>query len=132
MHRAITRCRWHALENSCGAGLVNTDNLGFSEHLCLSRALCCRCSVCCLDTSLLCCSSSCCESHRVFLPEGLPGSLILGKTCLFLLKRILLCLLDHFTLLTARRLRASSAKASFHDLMDPVSWHPIWHGVSLL
>lgn len=132
MHRATTRCRWQALKNSCGACLVNTASLGFSKHLWLSRALCCRCSDCCLDTSVLCCSFFDSKNHRVLLSEGLPGRLILGKTCLLLLKRILLCLLDHFPLLTARRLRAGSAKGSFHDLMDRVSWHPIWHGVSLL
>lgn len=86
----------------------------------------------CLDTSLPCCSFSDCRSHSVFLPEGLPGHLTLGKTCLFLLKKILLCLLDHFTLLTARAPWASSAKVSFHDLMDQMSWHPMWHGVGVL
>lgn len=118
MHRAITRCRWHALKNGCGACLVNTDNPAFSKHLCLSTALCCRCSVCCLDISLLCFSFA--QNHRVFLPQGPPDHLIVGRTCLFLLKGILLC----FTPLTAGRLRAGSAKASLHDLMDPVSGSP--------
>lgn len=92
----------------------------------LSRALCC------LDTSLPCCSFPDCRNHSVFLPKGLLGHLILGKTCLFLLKRFYLGLLDHFTLLTARVLWASSAEASLHDLMDQVSWHPIWRGVRVL
>jgi len=98
----------------------------------LSRALCCKCSVCCLDKSLPCCSFSDCRNHSVFLPEGLPGHLILGKICLFLFKKILLCLLDLFTLMTARVLWTSSSKASLHDLMDKTSWYAIWHGMGVL
>lgn len=99
----------------------------------LSRALCCRCSMCCSDTSLPCSSFSDCGNHSgFFLPEGPPGHLILGKTCLFLSKRILLCLLDHFTLSIARVLWASSAKANLCDLMAHASRHPIWHGVGVL
>lgn len=115
------------LKNSCRACLINTGNLSFLKHLCAEQS-----SVLQVDTSLPGCSFPDCRNHSVFLPKGLLGHVILGKTCLFLLKRIYLSLWDHFTLLTARVLWASSAKASFHDLMDQVSWHPIWHGVRVL
>lgn len=128
MHRAITRCRWHAFKKKWLWGLP----CKYRQSWFFQASVNCRCSVCSLDTSLLCCSFSGWKNHRGSLPQGLPGRLFVGKTCLFLLKRILFCLLHHFILLRTRRLSACSARASFPALMDPESWHPIWHGLSLL